>query len=288
MVRKCAGRCIIANRFWVLESGTWDASDTTHWSTTTGGAGGASVPGSGDAVIFNELSAPLGGTCTVNTTVTVQSITMGAFTGTLDFSANNNNVTMQSCSVTGTGVRTLNMGNGTWILTTFNASVWDASVVTNFTLNANGSTLSFIPSSATPTGSINFLSGGKAYNVVTHSGVTNQQIFSIQGAPTIATLTIAAPANVTFAQSTTTTITNAPAWIGTATNQFFIGSSSTTGVATIVLNAAGGTAQWAAIRGLTVTTNALTATNSFDLKGNTLITIMPPAIGGGGARIVNG
>ena len=286
---KCTGRCATANRFWVLESGVWDASDTTHWATTSGaGVGGASVPGSGDVAIFNELSAPLGGTCTVNTTVTVQQITMGLFTGTLDFSANNNNVTLSvAFSGTGTGTRTLNMGNGTWLIQGFNSNTWDCTTVTGFTLNANSSTLSFIPSTPTPTGNINFASGGKSYNIVTHSGVTNSQPFNIQGAPTIATLIMTAPANVAFASGTTTTITNAPAWIGTSSNQLFIGSNTATAVATVVLNAAGGTAQWAAIRALTVTTNALTATNSFDLKSNTLITITPPATGGG-ARIVSG
>ena len=270
-----------------MESGTWDASDTTHWSTSTGGAGGASVPGSGDAVIFNELSAPLGGTCTVNTTVTVQSITMGAFTGVLDFSANNNNVTLSlAFSGTGTGVRTLNMGNGLWTVQGFNNNTWDYSTVTNLTHVANNSTLSFIPST-TPVGSIAFVGGGRSFNIVTHSGVTNQQALVISGSPIIATLIITAPANVLFAAGTTTTISNAPSWFGTSANQFFIGSSSTTGVATVVLSASGGGAQWAAIRGLTVTTNALTATNSFDLKGNTLVTITPPSAGGG-ARIING
>lgn len=43
-------------RFWVGGSGTWDASDTTHWSESSGGSGGASVPTVEDDVVFDENS----------------------------------------------------------------------------------------------------------------------------------------------------------------------------------------------------------------------------------------
>ena len=43
-------------RYWVGGTGTWDATTTTNWSASSGGAGGASVPTSADAVIFNTLS----------------------------------------------------------------------------------------------------------------------------------------------------------------------------------------------------------------------------------------
>jgi hypothetical protein len=36
----------MANRYWVGNTGNWN--DTTHWSTTLGGSGGASVPGISD------------------------------------------------------------------------------------------------------------------------------------------------------------------------------------------------------------------------------------------------
>ena len=52
----------MASRFWVGGTGTWDASDTTHWATASNGAGGASVPGSSDAVTFDASSG--GGTVT--------------------------------------------------------------------------------------------------------------------------------------------------------------------------------------------------------------------------------
>lgn len=43
-------------RYWVGGTGTWDATTTTNWSTTSGGSGGASVPTSADAVVFNSSS----------------------------------------------------------------------------------------------------------------------------------------------------------------------------------------------------------------------------------------
>src|SRR5687767_4143911 len=91
----------MANRFWVGGTGTWNNTNTTNWSATSNGAGGASIPGTGDTATFDASSG--GGTVTVDSpnaanSVTVQSITCGAFTGTLDFSANNNNVTLSSNS----------------------------------------------------------------------------------------------------------------------------------------------------------------------------------------------
>lgn len=126
----------MASRFWVGGTGTWDASDTTHWSGTSGGAGGQSVPGSGDTVTLDAASG--GGTVTVATDFNVTSITMGAFTGTLDFSANNNSPTMQTFSGTGTGVRTLNMGSGTWNITGNGTTIWNTATTTNLTLTGSG------------------------------------------------------------------------------------------------------------------------------------------------------
>lgn len=68
----------MANRFWVGGTGSWDAADTTHWSATTGGAGGASVPGASDAVFFDVASG--GGTVTVTATVSVTLISVAGST----------------------------------------------------------------------------------------------------------------------------------------------------------------------------------------------------------------
>lgn len=46
----------MASRFWVGGTGTWDTTTTTHWSATSGGAGGATVPGTSDTVTFDANS----------------------------------------------------------------------------------------------------------------------------------------------------------------------------------------------------------------------------------------
>lgn len=68
----------MANRYWVGGTGTWDATTTTHWSATSGGAGGASAPTSADNVIFDAASNATAYTVTpgVNATFT------GSITGT--------------------------------------------------------------------------------------------------------------------------------------------------------------------------------------------------------------
>jgi len=46
----------MAIKYWVGGTGTWDASTTTNWSDTDGGAGGAVAPTSADDVVFNANS----------------------------------------------------------------------------------------------------------------------------------------------------------------------------------------------------------------------------------------
>ena len=280
-----------ANRFAVCTvTCTWN--DTATWSTTSGGGTGASVPGSGDAAILDAATCVGGVTCTltVDATVTVQSITMDLCTASttgciLDFSANNNNVTLSvSFSSTGTGTRTLNMGNGTWLIQGSNNNTWNYTTATNLTHNSNSSTLSFIPSTATPTGQINFQSGGKSFNVVTHSGVTNAATFFIAGGPTIATLQFTAPGNIIFASAVATTVTNAFTWTGTSTNQFFIASDSNNTSASVGA-AANSSITWAGIRRMTFTGNTVLAPDSLNLHSNSGVTITPPT---GAARIIGG
>ena len=74
----------MADRYWVGGTGTWDASDTTNWSATSGGAGGASVPVAADRVFFNASSGA--GTCTLGADGTCQVINCTGYTGTIDFS----------------------------------------------------------------------------------------------------------------------------------------------------------------------------------------------------------
>lgn len=75
----------MANRYWVGGTASWDGTVGTKWATTSGGAGGASVPTSADDVFFDALSS---GTVTIAAGNTgAKSITCTGFTGTIAGSA---------------------------------------------------------------------------------------------------------------------------------------------------------------------------------------------------------
>jgi len=69
----------MADRYWVGGAGTWDATTTTNWSATSGGAGGASAPTSADNVFFNtssNLPTNANYAVTVGTNANAQDITI--------------------------------------------------------------------------------------------------------------------------------------------------------------------------------------------------------------------
>lgn len=272
-----------AARFWVGGTGTWDNSDTTHWSGSSGGAGGSSVPASGDTVTFDGSSG--GGTVTVAATIngsnTITSITMGAFTGTLDFSVNNPSITMGTFSITGTGTRTLSMGSGTFTLTSANANVWDATTTTNLTFNKGTST---IKSNYTGTlsGKATLVLGTLSYSTVSIAAAASAgTLVGFSGSATVDNLLIAAPNVVEFGNNQTLTVNNAFTFTGTSSAGLILQSNSSFVVATVAVGAAS-TIQWASIARMTFTTNSVTATNSMNLGSVTGATITGPSTSGGG------
>ncbi len=74
-----------AARFWIAAaSSNWN--NTANWSATSGGGGGASVPGVGDDVNFDGLGI---GNCTIDIAVSIKSITVAAlYTGTISQGTN--------------------------------------------------------------------------------------------------------------------------------------------------------------------------------------------------------
>jgi hypothetical protein len=74
----------MAARYWVGGTGTWDAVNTTNWSATSGGAGGASVPTAVDNAFFDAASG--GGIATLGQDVPCIQLDIRGYTGTLDFS----------------------------------------------------------------------------------------------------------------------------------------------------------------------------------------------------------
>lgn len=76
----------MATRYWVGGTGTWDSTSTTNWSTTSGGAGGASAPLATDDVVIDNNSGT--GTCTTDATAVARIVTLDSQTCGLTLGAN--------------------------------------------------------------------------------------------------------------------------------------------------------------------------------------------------------
>ncbi len=290
-----AGSAEAANRFWVGGTGTWDNATTTHWATASGGGGGASVPAPGDTVTFDAASG--GGTVTVAATIdtgnSLGQLVWGAFTGTLDFDANDPNITLTSASAfsgTGTGARKFLMGSGTWTfnVTTSSPNEWTMSVTTNLDAGStfNASTILYTGNNAFIRG---FIGGGLTYGTFTIATNASGGGVNITGANTFGTLNFTGPGALSFPGSVTTTITNAFSWTGSSTSApSLIESASNLFVLGTVHASAVSTMDKVAVRDITFNTSAVTATNSYDLGGNSGITITAPAGSGGGNGIIGG
>ncbi len=290
-----------ASRFMVCTTAcTWDGSTTSIWSTSSGGAGGASVPGVADDVILDANSCTGGFTCTitVNTTISINSLTMGACTGTttgciLDFSVNNNNISMAGgngtgigLSLGGSGVRTLRMGSGTWLFTESSGTVIDATGTTNFTLTPGASTLKFVSTTASQR---EIVVDGLTYANLFLDANSSGGPFRVSGTATFANITMIAPEVLALTNSpytaTSLTIT------GSTTKQNYFLSASV--ASRVTFNVASGTQTltWTGISGLTFAGGAtFIANNSFNIGQNSGITINAPAssFGSSGACILGG
>lgn len=277
-----------ASRFWVGGAGTWDLSTTTHWAASTGGAGGQTAPGAADAVTIDGSSGAGTITPSFGGTGSFQSITCGAMGMTLDFSVNNNSVTLSSnFSGTGTGTRTINLGNGTWTMSdTALTTVWTFATITGLTFSANSSTISFTGNTANLR-SVNW-GASLTYNTVTISGNPSGGDISFASSATFANFTVTGPNNLSFGNASTITITNAFTWTGASGSYIGFVPSSAGNLSTISCASGTCTISWGAIHNTTFSGGAtFTASNSFDLGHNSGITITPPS-GGGSSGVIGG
>ena len=157
----------MADRYWVLGSGNWDAATTTNWAATSGGAGGASAPTSADNVIFDALSDR-------QAAQNVTSITRVGTTATVTCNghgyANGNSVTIAGA--------TQPEYNGTFTITNVAANTFDYTVTGTPATPATGTitvarraafTVTVTGTSASPSVS----------NDLTASGLTNTMTLSL-------------------------------------------------------------------------------------------------------------
>ena len=259
----------MANRYWVGGSGLWSSLGSTKWATTSGGAGGASVPTASDNVFFDANSGASvvtiegtraclsldatgftgildgintpnlqvyenltfgSGMTVANSLTRVSFLGVGSFTITTNgkslvnvtfnntggtwtiqsaltatgtvtftagtFNANNFNVTIGSFSSSNSNVRALQMGNGTWTISS-SGTFWNLATSTNMTLTRGTGTNAAIVSTGTTTKT--FSGGGLTYPRLTQA--SGSQLFIVGNNTRFADLTR------THAGTTTITLT---------------------------------------------------------------------------------
>ena len=156
----------MANRYWVGGSGTWDATNTTHWSATSGGAGGASVPTIADAVIVDAAS---GSSVTITLSSAAGALNCASLVASAATSATLTGGADLTCAGrfdwSGTNA-VLNLTSGTLTFTTttndnFNTPASGLGVINNLTIVNNTSTgvTTLNPNNLTVTQTITLTSG---------------------------------------------------------------------------------------------------------------------------------
>lgn len=274
--------------FTLLSSMTFTAASSTRVLSFNPASGTLSVTTAGKTLGSIIVNGTAGTTVQLQDDMTY--LSGGSFTVTqATFDANNHNLTGGLFSSSNANTRTITLGNGIHTFNLTAGTLWDTTTTTGLTMTANTATLLF---SAAANGLRGIVTGGLNFNGSTfslvNSATTVPASISITGAGT-ANLLMTAPLRVTFGSSTTFTVPTAFTIVGTAFNNIIsISTNDTNGTATTISVASGAPSfTWTALQGMTFTGGAtFTATNSFDLKGNTGITITGPS--GGGGRIIGG
>jgi len=236
----------MADRYWVGGSGNW--SDTAHWSTSSGGSGGASLPdGLSDRVFFDANST---GTCTLDTTGNCYGLDCTGHTGT---------ITGASYLLGANGNVTLGSGG------TYSGLILSINLSDNYSITCNGKSLSWLAATSSDIYGSKTLTCNDAINVGTLT----------INSDTTASVTIKLKSGVT--SYCTSTATNP---ISTGTNYL---QSSTAGVQATLSDSSGtNTLTDITVQDIAFTGGAtwLGGTNSFDAGNNTGITGLT-TIGGG-------
>lgn len=201
----------MADRYWVGGTASWDGTAGTKWATTSGGAGGATVPTTADNVFFTNLST---GTCTIAAGNTgAASVTCTGFGGTLSFSAAitiAGSLTLDAGMTVAGAARITFTGTGTLTSAGKNIGV--------FTVNVPGGTFGLGDACVCTNGgsqAINITAGTfntNNFNLTYTNGASNS-IFNISGTTTrtvnlgSSTLTFAVGNGTCWDATTTTNLT---------------------------------------------------------------------------------
>jgi len=206
----------MADRYWVGGSGTWDTTSTTNWSTSSGGASGASAPTASDNVFFDSNS----------------NVGTGAFTVTVS-AAVCNDFNAPGASTALDGAMTLAMGSSTLTV----SGSW-TNQATNFAVTNTAGTLTF---NATTTG-----------KTITTNGVTigvNTTLNGVGGAWTLGSALNISTFQLTLTNGTFDTSS-------ASNYSLTLGSFSSSSGATRILNLNASTVSMPSFAGTSWSTNA--------------------------------
>src|SRR5579871_878407 len=148
-----SSRADAATYYWIASSsGNW--SNPANWSLSSGGAGGAGIPGAGDAVTFDGVGGR-NGNCAVDfSPVSVTSFTISGYTGSVSISGT---LTTVSASVTSGGV-----SGGSLILNGGTATFSNSSLSSAL----SGSCTVFSLTNVNPTGTVSITTTGSSTSVI--------------------------------------------------------------------------------------------------------------------------
>jgi fibronectin-binding autotransporter adhesin len=211
-----------ANRYWIAAStAAWNS--TANWSTASGGASGASVPGNADVAIFDNNGL---GNCTIPAALTISSLLVNSgYTGT---------ITQGAVTITISGAATFSGGTftGSASAVTFGGAVTisGATVTLPTQVNMNGGSWTYT------SGTLDALTNSS--NVTFANGIT------ITGSQTFNNLTYTntTPWGMTYtlAAGTVLTVNGNISTTGTQTQTFSAGTIDLLGNLSLVNTATGG------------------------------------------------
>jgi hypothetical protein len=186
----------MADRYWV-GSGSWSSTNTTNWSTSSGGSGGASVPTSADNVFFTGSS----GTCNNSIGYVAQCLTISFSSFANSFGVNSTQIAATSGTVF-VGGSTAAFFSATFEIT----STGSSDITVTNSVSSNPPSFSFTGGTYT----LNLPGRALNLNFTGFSGLVNNSAVFIHGNLTASTgMTFGSGGNTwTFAGSSTQSITS--------------------------------------------------------------------------------
>lgn len=160
----------MADRYWVGGTGTWNDTNTTNWSASSGGPGGASVPTFADNVFFDSGSSVGTGAFTVTTGVSTRfcaNLTVSGLSGAMTLAGTIGITVRNSISLTSTNFTMTLTGTLTFDGTTSNTITTGGAIITApVVFNGTGGTWT-LQDAMTTTSSVTLTTGTLALSSYT-------------------------------------------------------------------------------------------------------------------------